>query len=155
MRYRLSIERTSEIADSAISHMTKNDIPATPENFAIWFEYAAGANPPLARMLNKLIEDDRKFDRDVSWKIFQKIGGSSGQATPADDQVKAIAEQMLDALKQVGKDTEFYEERLQNFSGTLDGANDAAEYRKLVDDMVAESKSMASHTTVLQDKLSE
>ncbi len=62
---------------------------------------------------------------------------------------------MLDALKQAGEDTEHYEERLQNFSGTLDGANDAAEYRKLVDDMVAETKSMASHTTVLQDKLSE
>ena len=100
------VERTAEIADSAIFHMTKNDIPATPENFAIWFEYAAGANPPLARMLDKLIKGDRKFDRDVSRKNFQKFGGSGGQATPADNQVEAIAEQMLDALKQAGEDTE-------------------------------------------------
>ncbi len=73
MSYQLSVERTAEIADSTISHMTKNDIPATPENFAIWFEYAAGANPPLARMLDKLIEGDRKFDRDVSRKNFKNL----------------------------------------------------------------------------------
>ncbi len=155
MSYHLSIERTAEIADSALSHMRENDVPATPENFTIWFEYAAGANPPLTRMLNKLIDGDRKIDRDVSREIYQKHVADAGRAGPDNNQVAAIAGQMLDALKQAGEDTEHYEERLQSFSGTLDDANDVTEFRKLVDDMVAETKSMASHTAVLQDKLAE
>lgn len=155
MSYHLSIDRTTEIADSAFSHMRENDVPPTPENFAIWFEYAAGVNPPLAKMLNKLIDFDRKFDEETSRKIYQKHVGPGSNGAAANSQVEAIAGQMLDALKQAGEDTGHYEERLQSFSGTLDSTDDVTEYRKLVDDMVAETKSMASHTTVLQDKLAE
>ena len=154
MSYHLSIERAAEICDSALSHMHENKIPATPDNFAIWFEYAAGANPPLANLLNKLINSDRKIDEKISREIYQKHVGGADQNASANNQVEAIAEQLRDALKQAGEDTGHYEERLQRFSGTLDDANDAAEFRNLVDDMVAETKSMTNHTAKLQNKLS-
>jgi diguanylate cyclase len=155
MSYHLSTERAAEIADSALSHMRENDVPATPENFTIWFEYAAGANPPLAKMLDKLLDGDQKIDQDISRKIYQKHVGESGSATPANSHVEEIAEQMLDALKQAGESTGHYEERLQNFSGTLDGASNVAEFRNLVTEMVAETKTMANHTAQLQEKLSD
>jgi diguanylate cyclase len=60
---------------------------------------------------------------------------------------------LFDALKQAGEDTGQYEQRLQKFSGTLDGAHDAAEFQNLVDNMVAETKSMTSHTAKLQEQL--
>ena len=155
MSYHLSIDRTAEIADSAFSHMRENQVPPTPENFAIWFEYAAGFNPPLAKTLDKLIDSDKKFDEETSRKIYQKHVGPGSSNAAADSQVEAIAGQMLDALKQAGEDTGHYEERLQSFSGTLDNTDDDTEFRKLVDDMVAETKSMSTHTNVLQDKLAE
>ena len=70
MSYHLSIERATEIADSALTHMRENDIPARPDNFATWFEYAAGANPPLANLLNKLISGEHKIDAKISRKIY-------------------------------------------------------------------------------------
>jgi diguanylate cyclase len=154
MSYHLSIDRTAEIADSALSHMRENEVPATPENFAIWFEYAAGVNPPLAKSLDKLIDGNQKIDENVSREIYQKHIAAGGPAAAINNPVEAIAEQMLDALKQVGKDTEHYEERLQIFSGSLGDAGEVSEFQNLVTDILSETKSLTSHTAELQTKLS-
>jgi len=135
--------------------MRENQVPPTPENFAIWFKYAAGVNPPLAKTLNKMIDSDKIFNEQTSRKIYQKHVGPGSANAAANNQVEAIAGQMLDALKQAGENIENFEERLQSFSGTLDNTDDDTDIRKLVDNMVAETKSMASHTTLLQDKLAE
>ncbi len=155
MSYHLSTERAAEIADSALSHMRENDVPPTPENFTIWFEYAAGANPPLVKMLDKLLASNQKIDQNISREIYLKHGGDAGQAAPASNQAQTVAEQMLDALKQVGNDTEQYEARLKIFSGTLGDADGAEEFENLVSDILTETKTMANHTALLQDRLSD
>ncbi|NQU70914.1 MAG: GGDEF domain-containing protein [Rhodospirillales bacterium] len=155
MSYHLSTERAAEIADSALSYMRENDVPATPENFTIWFEYAAGANPPLVKMLDKLLASNQKIDENISREIYLKHGSDAGQAAPVSNQTQTVAEQMLDALKQVGKDTEQYEARLKIFSGTLGDADGAEEFENLVSDILTETKTMANHTALLQDKLSD
>ena len=127
MSYHLSIEKATEIADRAVSHMHEHKIPATPDNFTIWFEYVAGANPPLSNILDKPIKSDQKIDEKISRDIYEKHVSVANKATNSDKQVETIAEQLLDALKQAGEDTGQYEARLQNFSGTLDNAADAGE----------------------------
>jgi diguanylate cyclase len=154
MSYHLSIERAAEIGGSALSHLRDRVIPATPENYAIWFAYASGANPPLVKAMDKLIAGDRKIDEKASREIYQKHIVEAAAASPAPSQIEDFAEQLLEALKQAGQDTKQYGERLQKFSGTLDGASDIAEFRSLVADMVAETRAMAAHTADLRDKLS-
>ena len=66
----IDVEYATTIAYSAIRLMAKNSIPATPENFSVWFSYAKGASPALRKSIDILIGGKRKFDAVVNHDLF-------------------------------------------------------------------------------------
>jgi len=59
------VVQARSIADSAIATMRRFEIPATPANYAIWFEYHAGLSPNLRRTIDILISNNESFDENT------------------------------------------------------------------------------------------
>jgi diguanylate cyclase len=66
----LDAEYAATIADSAIRSMAKHSVPATPNNFAVWFSYAMGASPALRKTIDILVGSKRKFDTSVNHDLY-------------------------------------------------------------------------------------
>jgi diguanylate cyclase len=64
------VEYTATIADRAIRLMSQQAVPATPINFAVWFEYSLGAKPALRQTIDILVGNKRKFDRAVNRELY-------------------------------------------------------------------------------------
>ena len=66
----MGVEYATTIADRAIRLMSQQSVPATPNNFAVWFEYCMGSSLPLRKTIDILIAGKRKFDTATNHELF-------------------------------------------------------------------------------------
>ena len=81
----IDVEYATTIAYSAIRLMAKNSIPATPENFSVWFSYAKGTSPALRKSIDILIGGKRKFDAVVNHDLFVTYIRQQSEPDPTSD----------------------------------------------------------------------
>jgi diguanylate cyclase len=66
----MDVDYASTVADSAFRLMSRQSVPATPSNFAVWFDYAMGASPALRKTIDILIGNKRKFDASINHQLY-------------------------------------------------------------------------------------
>ena len=66
----MDVEYATTVADSAIRSMARQSVPATPNNFSVWFNYTMGASPALRKTIDILIGGKRKFDASVNRDLY-------------------------------------------------------------------------------------
>jgi diguanylate cyclase len=66
----MDVDYAATIADSAMRSMAKHAVPATPNNYSVWFSYAMGASAALRKTIDILIGAKRKFDAAVNHDLY-------------------------------------------------------------------------------------
>ncbi len=66
----MDVEYATTIADRAIRLMSQQSVPATPSNFAVWFEYSLGEGIALRKTIDILIAGKRKFDAATNHELY-------------------------------------------------------------------------------------
>ena len=66
----MDAEYATTIADRAMRLMAQQSVPATPTNFAVWFEYSLGNSLALRKTIDILIAGKRKFDTATNHELF-------------------------------------------------------------------------------------
>jgi diguanylate cyclase len=66
----MDVEYATTIADRAIRLMSQQAVPATPTNFAVWFEYSLGSSLALRKTIDILIAGKRKFDAATNHELY-------------------------------------------------------------------------------------
>ncbi len=68
----------SSMAGRALKLMAQHNVPATPQNFEVWFTFARGTLPDLNKTINILISSKRPLDAETNRSLFVNyIGGST------------------------------------------------------------------------------
>src|SRR5450756_3112588 len=81
----MDVEYAATVADGAMRSMSQRSVPATPSNFAVWFNYAMGASPTLRKTIDILIGNKRKFDASTNHELYVTyIDAQSGPNTTGD-----------------------------------------------------------------------
>ncbi len=92
-------------ADSDFSHatgtatrvlqlMAQHGVPATPQNFELWYKFALGTSPELNKLMNILIENKRSFDAATNRSLYEAYVG----ADPERDSCRVTVAQKLHAV---------------------------------------------------------
>src|SRR5689334_21993713 len=58
------------VARKAMDFMAKHHVPATPDNFNVWFDYVRGASLDLKRAIDIVIGNKRRFDARTNHDLF-------------------------------------------------------------------------------------
>lgn len=66
----MDVEYAATVADRAIRSMSQQSVPATPNNFSVWFNYALGTSPVLRKTIDILVGNKRKFDASVNRELY-------------------------------------------------------------------------------------
>ena len=80
--------------------MAEQRVPATPNNFHVWFKYALGSSPDLKRTIDILIGNKRKFDAETNRDLFATYAGLQ---VVAEDAVINNASQQLHSVMMSAK----------------------------------------------------
>ena len=64
-------EQATATASHALQLMAEHAVPATPQNFEVWFKFALGASPELSKIIHILIASKRGFDSATNRSLYQ------------------------------------------------------------------------------------
>jgi diguanylate cyclase len=67
----LDFENATATAGRALHLMAQHAVPATPQNFEVWFKFALGDSPELSKIINIIITSKRAFDSTTNRSLYQ------------------------------------------------------------------------------------
>jgi diguanylate cyclase len=150
-------ERTLAFAEIALQQIRALHQPALPRNFEVWYQYATGYSPELNRSINEaLAQKGALSDADID-----QIYRTHLSPTRVSERIDAVGSRVIDEIKLVlnnidaatGSATS-YSESLAHASEKLQGANDGAALRTIIEHLVAGAKEMETNNKKLEASLS-
>ena len=73
MSDRDDFRRTLAYGETAIGHLRKNEIPAYPRNYELWYTYAAGFNHALNKTVNEILRSRGKISLAEVSKVYDQF----------------------------------------------------------------------------------
>jgi diguanylate cyclase len=149
--------RTLALAEIALGQIRALFQPATPRNYEIWYNYAAGYNQALNRAINQILERTGTLsDADLEHIYDTHISPSR-----IGDRIDSVGSRVLDEIKQVldmidvasGSATS-YSESLADASAKLAGAHDPDTLRAVIERLIDGAKAMEINNKKLEASLS-
>ncbi len=64
-------EHATATASRALQLMAEHGVPASPQNFEVWFKFALATSPELNKIINILIDSKRGFDSATNHSLYQ------------------------------------------------------------------------------------
>lgn len=131
--------------------MSRHQVPATPENYAVWYSHVSGDNPELSAEIERLVASATPFDNDANRRLYRKF--IHNREIDAIESVRTSLGQLLtdvgSSLQGAGNDADAYAGTLDGAVVHLSGANDLHDIRELLATLVTETRSIKITTTGL------
>ena len=146
-------ESTLALAQIALEQIRALHQPALPRNFEIWYQYATGHYPNLNKSINDILSQNGALsDADMD-----QIYGTHLSPSRLSNQIDTVGSRMVDEIKQVldmidtaaGSATT-YSASLADASAKLQGANDGAALRAVIERLVTGAKEMEQSNKKLE-----
>jgi len=151
------VVKSGAIAESAIATMKRHEIPATPANYAIWYEYHAGLSPNLQRTIDVLISNKASFDEGILQDLYSTFFSSAKEAQV----VRETSVLALQTLEEIVGVADSARNDAHQFGAALMGlaSKDMGGYlgnlKSLIENLVIESKKMAGRSEVVRLRMRE
>jgi diguanylate cyclase len=142
------VKKTRSIAASAMESLQRFAIPATPANYAIWYEYHARQSPNLERTIDVLISNGASFDESTLQDLYSTFFSSAKEAQA----VRETSVLALNTLQEIVSAADFASDDAHQFGATLRGiasrnlGESLGNLKNLIENLVTESKGMAGRS---------
>jgi diguanylate cyclase len=136
------------IADSTIATLRSFEIPATPANYAIWYEYHAGLSPNLQKTIDVIISNDACFDEGTLQELYSIFFSSAKEAQAVRQtslQALATLQDIVGLADGAGADAHQFGAALSGFA-SRDLGHSLDNLKGLIENLVIESKKMAGRS---------
>lgn len=138
-----------------LPEMSKREIPTTPENYAVWYEYTAGTNVELKQKINSLIKNNSTFSDKLNNDLYAQFI-ENGQQVAADeirDSVRKIINELLLQVSDEESSLGGYAKSLESFSEKVSDTADSNTIGLLITELLAETRKREEATHNLQSTL--
>ena len=156
--------KTVEIVRDAIPRMSELQIPITPENYAIWYEYLSDSNQALCREMDALLNRDEPLSSAEMQVLYKRYIENRNEKL---EFAKTALSQLISSLQGHVKHYDGFSNELSDIANELDENISSEDFNILIDKAVNATKaalnesealrsnlsSMAAEMEVIQDKL--
>ena len=152
----LRSEREQALAKTTLALMGECDVSPTPDNYELFYTYAAGENPAVGRIIGDMIQARRPFTpsllKELRERCFQRDRHERAVESIGETVTISLDEAIakLEAAAQHAGD---YGNTLSAARGELGGEQSPESIRKLVGSLVAATKSMETRSRALEQEL--
>jgi diguanylate cyclase len=150
--HEVTVDTAAEYLRLALPLMARHAVPATPNNYAVWYAYVCGENPALRAEIDRLVAEDSVFDAELCARLHRQYLG--GQDIHNIEKVRSNLNQILydvgNSLIEVGNDAHAFEGTLDGFVTEVAESGDLTEVRELLETLISETRQMRRATTDMQ-----
>ncbi len=158
MSERDDFKRTIVYGENAVGHLRKNEIPAYPRNYELWYTYAAGFNHALNKSINDIIrqrgkitslEVGRIYDQFIApTRIGERIDEVGGRLS---EEIKGVAGMLATQMES----TSSYSSSLGEARTALAGAKDTGAVETIVQGLIDVTHQTERTNRELENQLTE
>jgi diguanylate cyclase len=155
MNYPDSIEKAGELLRSALTYMGKYEIPVNPSNYAVWYGYVSKRNPQLNQAIDDLIKQNKPITTKLNTKLYRDYIADNIRMKN-EKTIEEIREVLTSLLKYiVSKSSEMssHNSTIESYVDQILDDTNIDGLKKIVDGIVAETRSMAETGNVLKERL--
>jgi diguanylate cyclase len=150
------LDREQALAKTAIALMGECNVPPLPDNYELFYLYAAGENVALSRVMGDMIASRKPFTPNAIADLRQRCL-TSARNTQTLDQVggglSATITNVIGELQTAGKHAVDYGRTLSVASGELGDEQSPEDVRRLVDGLIQATQAMETRTKALETEL--
>jgi len=143
-------------AHRAMSLMVERRCPATPQNYELWYNYAAGHNRSLVDEVDRAVDPDGVLPPTAAKKIYdEKLSPTprSEEVTKISTRVSSEMDEVLSSISSALGQTTEYGKSLDSASLELDDAADQDALKSIVQRLMQSTRDMEENNRQLEQRL--
>lgn len=151
-----SVDDTARIAQAAVERMRADRIPATPENFTVWYHYFGESYPDLKRAIDILLKAHQTVTASASAELFERFFADVNENEAVRDAVarlEDVMKQMAAELNEAGEGAAAFGDALADASGALGVDSRNVGVLNIVQGIVAATRQMEARSRELERRL--
>ena len=156
MPYLDSPEQANHHGEQAFGLMREHAVPLSPENYEIWYEYAAGRNQDLVKALDALLEDKLAFTPERSHELHERYiqnPGGRQEIDKAYERLERLLSHAAESVSEGAGDQNAYCERLSSLSDSAEDGSLAP--ASLVQNILSETRAIVAKGRAIAEQLGE
>lgn len=151
-----SFDQALAYARNALELMVLHNVPATPNNFLVWYTHVSGREPDLTRMIAILKDNKQEFTEAVCSDLYTKfftteIEDLTLQETTA--RIEGELQRILGYVGDAGQGAADYGKTLESAEGDILGAKDVGGLKHAVTKLLADTRKMEEINEALENQL--
>lgn len=152
-----TIEQSSERLRLALPLMARNQVPVTPKNYWVWYQYVSGDIPPLNAAIDRALERGEMVDEATTQALYKRYIEHPGQEhlSHAEGTVRRLLESVTNSLNAADGEVERYESSLGECAEQLRDDVTTEHLGNLVDALMRSTRRMQSGAATLHASLEE
>jgi diguanylate cyclase len=155
VEYEHDRQASEEILRLLIQRMAEHPAAFTPQNFAVWYEYATGINPALSEEITRRLNNGEVFDDHAIENLYLKYVSECNM--DVEWALREDIRQLLNKLSETTRDTDLqanqFDTRLHKYSDTLKQNLDPIQLAAIIKKMVGDTNKMIGSMRELKSEL--
>ncbi|RMF16220.1 MAG: diguanylate cyclase [Gammaproteobacteria bacterium] len=146
------LSRAVRYLQLALPEMAEHGVPATPRNYAVWYEYVLGHNTELNTLIDERKASGAPFTDAFNDSLYQQFIADRGKA--AVDHIRESVRQLINELlaqaERQGQDLDSYLSTLEAVTRKLADTPNDIDLPELVQELLTETRSQRQSTSDIQ-----
>jgi len=149
------ISKAIVLLKQTLPEMNKRNIPTTPENYAVWYEYVSGKNTKLIDAIHLLDKQHASFSDNALRELYITHIANAHQAAvnQLSASVKKIINDFLIKIASEGEGLSNYANTLYEFSKKVEGVDNINDVKQLISHLLGETRKQEASTQNMQTSL--
>lgn len=156
MEFSEGVEEAAGYARQVHDLLAKHGIPATPQNYTVWYAYVAGRYPDLAAALDGYIDRDSSFSESDNAEIYDKFFTHHEEEEALRDASERMEEHLASVMSVINTatgETRHFQDSIRDGLQDLTKSMGLEGIKQVMARLVTEAKRMQESNETLQQRL--
>lgn len=155
MNYTEEKSKAGEYLRLALNYIAKHNLPANPVNYTVWYEYVSGKNMKLKKALDLSLENAKSLNNNNVEGLYQKYVADGDRIVISKllTKISLMLKDITHHVSETDGDLSGHGKNLGNLAGQIGEASDYNDIKKIVDEMIVETKALVKSGKRLQTRM--
>lgn len=155
MNYSESSPQAGEFLRLTLGFLAKHNLSATPVNYTVWYEYAAGKNPKLKQAIDRMLENKLALNNKHVEALYQKFisDGDRVFLSRLLSKLNLMLREITTHVVDTEGDLSVHGQALDSLADQINGIHDFGGVKNIIDQMLDTTKAIIQSGSRLQTRM--
>ena len=158
MQYTHDHKQAVEYAKLAMNRIKRENLPATPDIYELWYVYYSGQSPEVMQAVDVLVSNDQEIGVERCKELYYKFLSSDYKTSvvkQASDDINHTLKSVSGVVAGVRTATSEYSGKLGGMSEKISDIKDPQELKSVLSTVMEDTQAMMSQNQELEEQLTQ